>query len=190
MRGKPITRRTVLSRRDALSPEQRASASDVIASRLDALLAALPAGSIVGLYAPKGSEVATDRIDTQLRTRGMRVAYPRIIDGVRRLAFHEAAIDQLGVGPFGLRQPPTEAPELDLTTIAAFVIPGVAFDREGGRVGWGRGYYDATLAAAPSSLRIGVAFECQLLDQVPRDPHDALLHHIVTETHTYRGTAD
>ena len=190
MRGKPITRRTVLSRRDALTADVRDAASDAIATRVDDLLAAVAPGAIVALYAPKGTEVATARIDASLRTHGLRVAYPRIVDGQRRLAFCEATPDELVPGRFGLREPATDATDIELTNIAAFIVPGVAFDRDGGRVGWGRGYYDATLAAAaPGALRIGVAFECQLMDQVPRDPHDAVLHYVVTETATYRGAA-
>lgn len=190
MRAKPITRRTVLSRRDALTADERAAASDVIATRIDALLAAVPAGSVVALYAGKGSEVATDRIDASARARGLRVAYPRIVDGERRMAFCEVTIETLVPGHFGLREPAADARAIELESIAAFVVPGVAFDRRGGRVGWGRGYYDATLAAAaPGALRVGVAFEIQMMDQVPSDPHDAPLHHVVTETATYRGAA-
>ena len=74
-----------------------------------------------------------------------------------------------------------------LSDIAAFAIPGLAFDRAGGRVGWGRGYYDATLAAAPQALRIGLAFECQIVESVPHDPHDVRLHYVVTEAAVYRA---
>lgn len=190
MPAKPITRRTVLSRRDALTADARAAANEVIAERVDTLLATLPVGAIVALYASKGSEVATDRMDASARARGLRVAYPRIVDGERRLVFGEVAIETLVPGHFGLLEPAGDAPAIDLTSIAAFVVPGVAFDRNGGRVGWGRGYYDATLvAAAPGALRIGVAFDIQLMDQVPRDPHDALLHYVVTENATHRGAA-
>jgi 5-formyltetrahydrofolate cyclo-ligase len=55
------------------------------------------------------------------------------------------------------------------------VIPGLAFDRDGWRVGWGHGYYDATLAGAPDALRIGLAFETQMVESVEHDPHDAHL---------------
>jgi len=190
MRGKPITRRTVLSRRDALTPQARAEASDAITARVEALLAPLAAGSLVALYAPKGTEVATARIDAALRARNVRVAYPRVVDGERQLAFQESSAETLVPARFGLREPAPDAPAVTLASITAFVVPGVAFDRSGGRVGWGRGYYDATLAAAPGALRIGVAFECQLMDQVPRDPHDVLLQYVVTEADTYRGAAD
>ena len=56
----------------------------------------------------------------------------------------------------------------------------------GGRIGWGRGHYDATFAvASPGALRIGLAFECQLIDQVAREPHDIALHILITEVATY-----
>ncbi|HEX5061643.1 MAG TPA: 5-formyltetrahydrofolate cyclo-ligase, partial [Kofleriaceae bacterium] len=76
----------------------------------------------------------------------------------------------------------------DLSEIAAVFVPGLAFDRAGGRIGWGRGYYDVTLAAAsPAALRIGLAFECQIIEHVPREPHDAALHYVVTEAAIYRA---
>lgn len=187
MRPKPMTRRTVLSRRDALAAEERATASDAIATSTIQLLAQHPAGAAVALYAPKGTEVDTSRIDAFARARGLRVLYPRIIDGERRLAFHEAALDALVPGPFGLREPHVSAPAVDLAELAAVIVPGLAFDRAGGRIGWGRGYYDATLVHAPGALRIGLAFECQIIDAVPRDPHDASLHYVVTEAAIYRA---
>src|SRR4051794_14147608 len=101
MRPKPITRRTVLSRRDALTHEQRASASDAIADEVMQLIAKLPAGAIVALYASKGSEVDTSRVDAFARTRNLRVVYPRIVDGDRRLSFHEVTIDELVPATFG-----------------------------------------------------------------------------------------
>ena len=185
-RGKPVTRRTVLSRRDALTPEERAAATLRIAEEVEALLRTLPAGAVVGLYAGKGSELATDEIDRRARALGLRVAYPRVVDNAKRLVFAEATIGELVAGRFGLREPAASAREVELTEVAAFVVPGIAFDRSGGRIGWGHGHYDATLTAAPVAVRIGVAFECQVLDHVPRDPHDALLHHVVTEVATYR----
>jgi len=176
----------VLSRRDALTQAERDAATARIAETVEGLLRALPAGAVVGLYAAKGSEVATDEIDRRARASGLRVAYPRVVDGGKRLVFAEAQIGELVAGRFGLREPAASASEVELGDVAAFIVPGIAFDRGGGRVGWGHGHYDATLTAAPAAVRIGIAFECQVLDHVPRDPHDALLHHIVTEVTSYR----
>jgi 5-formyltetrahydrofolate cyclo-ligase len=187
MPQKPITRRTALLRRDALTEAERETASNVIANAAMQLLAKLEAGAMVALYATKGTEVDTARIDAFARARGLRVAYPRIVDGDRRLAFHEVTIDELVPGKLGLREPLPTSHAVDLSELAALIIPGLAFDRSGGRIGWGRGYYDATLAAIPAALRIGLAFECQIVERVPRDPHDAPLHYVVTEAATYRA---
>jgi 5-formyltetrahydrofolate cyclo-ligase len=104
------------------------------------------------------------------------------------LEFHAVAPEQLVAGRFGLREPRADwRNAVGLVEIGAFVLPGLAFDRRGGRVGWGGGHYDATLAAAPDALRIGLGFECQLVDDVPHEPHDALLHYVVTEVATYKA---
>lgn len=181
-RPKSVTRRTALARRDALTPSERAAASLAIGSRAASVL---PGAGVVALYAPKGSEVATAGLDAALRARGIGVAYPRVIPGGLRLDLHLVTIDALVPGTFGLREPAADAARVDLATITAFCVPGLAFDRTGGRVGWGRGYYDATLAAAPAAMRVGLAFECQLLDAVPAEAHDIKLHHVITELASY-----
>jgi 5-formyltetrahydrofolate cyclo-ligase len=186
MQGKRITRRTIRLRRDALTDEARASASEQIASAVTGLVTELPVGSIVALYAATRTEVATRSLDQRVRARGLRVAYPRVVDGERRLSFHEVTIGELASGRFGLDEPRPDAPTVALTNIAVFVIPGLAFDRDGWRVGWGHGYYDATLASAPDALRIGLAFDCQLVENVEHDPHDAHLDVVVTESALYR----
>lgn len=187
-RTKPITRRTVLLRRDTMSELARIAASDLIADFAMQLVARFPAGETIALYAPKGTEVDTARIDAFARARGLRVVYPRVVDGSKLLAFHDAPVDALEAGHFGLREPRADAPTIELPAITAFMVPGLAFDRAGGRIGWGRGFYDVTLAAAnPQALRIGLAFECQLIDEVPRDPHDIHLHYVVTEAAIYRA---
>ena len=185
-RGKRATRKTLLALRDALTPATRASASRAIADRANDLLdVKLPQNSMIALYAAKGTEVETVEIDDHARTHGFRVAYPRIVAGDRRLAFHEVLRGKLVTARFGLREPRPDAPALPLDQVTAFVIPGIAFDRAGGRIGWGRGYYDATLELAPAALRIGLAFECQLVDHIEREPHDVALQYIITEVATY-----
>lgn len=187
---KPITRRTVLLRRDRMPQTERDQASATIAGEVMQLLARMPAGDVVALYAAKGTEVDTASIDAFARARGLRVVYPRIVDGQRRLEFCEVDVGELVEGKFAIREPRADAPAVDLATITAFVIPGLAFDRAGGRIGWGRGYYDATLTVAnPHALRIGLAFECQLVDAAARDAHDVPLHYVVTEAAVYRGAS-
>jgi 5-formyltetrahydrofolate cyclo-ligase len=177
----------LLARRDAMAVAERAAANVAICDAANALLAArAPRGAAVALYAAKGSEVDTGRIDACARAHGLVVAYPRVVEDERMLAFHAAAVDELVPAPFGLREPRAGAPRVEVADIAVFVVPGLAFDRGGGRIGWGRGHYDATLAAAlPSALRVGLAYECQVVDQVAREAHDVALHIIITEVATY-----
>jgi len=167
--------------------EVRAAASVTIGDAANALLASrLSPGAVVALYAAKGSEVETARIDDFAHAQGWRVAYPRVSGHARSLTFHAVSLDELTPSRFGLREPSAEIPALGLDEISAFVVPGLAFDRGGGRIGWGRGHYDATFAAAPASaLRIGLAFECQLIEDVVREPHDVALHIIITEVATH-----
>jgi 5-formyltetrahydrofolate cyclo-ligase len=189
-RGKPVTRRTVLSKRDALTADDRALASLRIAERVnELLLGTLSVGKMtVALYSPKGSEVDTFIVDEHVRNAGGRVVYPRVVDDTKVLEFYAVAPEQLIPGRFGLREPRADwRNAVGLVEIGAVIVPGLAFDRGGGRVGWGHGHYDATLAAAPDALRIGLAFECQLVDEVPREPHDALLHYVVTDVATYKA---
>jgi 5-formyltetrahydrofolate cyclo-ligase len=185
-RGKMAMRRASLTVRDAMSPEARAAASEAIATATNVLLASrLVRGATVALYVAKGSEVDTARIDAAARAAGLIVAYPRVI-GAGALAFHAVTRDALVPAGFGLREPSAAATPIALADIAAFIVPGLAFDRAGGRLGWGKGHYDATFAASPASaLRIGVGFACQLVERVTREPHDVALHGIITEDATY-----
>jgi 5-formyltetrahydrofolate cyclo-ligase len=176
-----------LSRRDALSVDERAAASVAICDAANALLAErVTRGAVLALYATKGSEVDTSRIDAAARSAGLVVVYPRVIEAARTLAFHAVTVDELAPARFGLREPSADAAAVELADVAAFVVPGLAFDRGGGRIGWGRGHYDATFAAAsPSALRVGLAYECQLVERVAREPHDVAIHFLVTEVTTY-----
>ena len=187
-RSKRITRRALLAQRDSLSEVERAEKSKKIAERADALLtryAEESSGGVVAMYASKGSEVDTTAIDASARARGLVVAYPRVIGDATPLAFHAARIDELVPAPFGLREPEPNAPAIELGRIGVFFVPGLGFDRGGGRIGWGRGHYDATLTAAPGAQRVGLAYDFQVVDAVPREAHDTMLHVILTEVATY-----
>jgi len=184
-RPKRVTRRTALSLRDALTDAERASASAAIVAAANRLLDGVT--GTIALYSPKGSEVDPGALDAALRARGVTIVYPRLVDSQRLLAFHRASPDELVAARFDLREPRAdESTRVALDQIAAFVVPVLAFDRDGGRIGWGRGHYDATLAAAPpNALRVGLAFACQLVDHIDHEPHDIRLHHVITEGASY-----
>lgn len=169
-----------------MTSAEREAASERIASAANQWLAdRMSPGEILGLYWAKGTEVDTARIDAFARACGITVAYPRVLDRQRGLTFHAVTPSELLPSRFGLREPLADAPAVEVSEISAFVIPGLAFDLGGGRLGWGLGHYDATLTAAPKALRIGIAFECQVVDRLEHDPHDIPVHLIITEVATH-----
>ncbi len=190
LRDKFVTRRELLARRNGVSPDRREAASHRIAERVRVVLADHGMfGSTIALYAAKGSEVDTGTIDSEVRKAGGHVAYPRVVDRTLELTFHRVTPDELIGGSFGLREPrPDSKTRVPLTDIGAYIVPGIAFDKDGWRIGWGRGHYDATLSlSSERALRLGIAFECQIIRHVPHEPHDARLQFVITELATYKA---
>lgn len=184
--GKAALRALALARREQLGEDERGHGAAVVAAHAEATLAALSAGDVVAVYASKGSELCSLAIDARARQLGLRVAYPRVVRAQRHLTFALAAPDELVAAAFGLREPAAAAPALALDEIRCFFVPGLVFDEAGGRIGWGRGYYDNTFARAPRALRIGLAFECQVVERVPQAEHDIPLHGLFTEARARR----
>jgi 5-formyltetrahydrofolate cyclo-ligase len=178
---KATLRAALIAARRALPAEDRQSRSRSVASRL-VELPAFSRARTVGLYAPIGAEVDTAEVARLAAVAGKQVAFPRIVPGERALAYAACAVDALVVGALGTREPPPCARAVPLAELDLAVVPGVAFDARGRRLGRGRGHYDATLAALPPhAARIGLAFELQIVAEVPEEPHDAPLDAVVTE---------
>jgi 5-formyltetrahydrofolate cyclo-ligase len=178
---KQAMRAAMTAARSRLSAGDRAAFSHLIAARVLGL-AAVQRAHTLALYAPMGAEVDTAEIARELAARGRRIAYPRLIDGERALAFAACREDALRPGPLGTREPPPEATAVPAREIAAVLVPGLAFDGRGCRLGRGRGHYDATLASLPAATaRIGLAFEMQIVPAVPHEEHDLPLDVVVTE---------
>lgn len=148
-------------------------------------MCALPSfarAATVGLYAPMGAEVDTAELGRLSTSAGKRIAYPRVTTGERRLAYAECESGALVGGALRTREPPAGCREVPLDELDLVVVPGVAFDARGRRLGRGGGYYDATLTALrPGAARVGLAFELQIVDAIPEEPHDAPLDAVVTE---------
>jgi 5-formyltetrahydrofolate cyclo-ligase len=89
---------------------------------------------------------------------------------------------ELVQGRFGAREPPPGRGGVPLTEVDCVIVPGLAFAPDGRRLGRGGGHYDATLAAMPRALRVGVAFDAQLVRAVPHEAHDAFLDALATES--------
>jgi 5-formyltetrahydrofolate cyclo-ligase len=174
-------REQVIAHRARLTPAERDDASRRIADRV-AALDAFAAARTVALYAPIGAEVDTAEIARRAHADRKALAWPRLPSGRLALEFAACDPDRLVAGPHRTREPPPGAPALPPEGIDLVLVPGVAFDAAGQRLGRGRGHYDATLAAMPRrTARVGLCFEVQLVSRLPSEPHDARLDAIVTE---------
>lgn len=184
---KRALRAEMIAARARLSPAEREASSRAVAERV-ASLPAFAGARTVALYPSLGAEVGTAEIARRALAAGKRLAWPRLAPGALALAFAACLPDELVPGPLGTREPPPEAPAVALAEIDCLLVPGVAFDARGRRLGRGRGHYDATLAALPpGAARIGLAFEAQLVAEVPREPHDVPLDAVVTERRVLRS---
>jgi 5-formyltetrahydrofolate cyclo-ligase len=183
-------RMEALARRDALDLRWRIEASLAMADMARRHILADP-GDIVSGFWPMRSEVDVRPIMFALRESGARLCLPAIIDKTT-IVFRELLRggDLIDTG-YGTSGPGPEAEVLDP---AIMLVPLAAFDARGHRIGYGAGYYDravARLHAAGQSPRlVGIAFDCQEISIVPDEPHDVILHEILTETGLRRFSAD
>jgi 5-formyltetrahydrofolate cyclo-ligase len=182
-RAKRLIRRSVLEERDALPPVVRAEWGERIAQRSVELPEVREARAAM-LFSSFGSEVPTGPLIERLRERGIVVALPRIEDGdLVPVAFTPG--DPVRATSFGAVEP-IDGNGLEPASLDVVGVPGVAFDRFGGRVGYGGGYYDRFLRGLPA-FRIGLAFGLQVIeDRLPAGAFDLPVHAIVTEEETIR----
>jgi 5-formyltetrahydrofolate cyclo-ligase len=138
-----------------------------------------PPGAIVAGFWPMGAEIDPRPLLLALQGRGHALALPVTPRRGNPLSFRAWRFGApLGPGRFGTRQPFPEAPEV---TPDFVLVPMLAFDGRGHRLGYGGGYYDRTLAALPFAAALGIAFASQRLPLVPTDPTDIPLPRIATE---------
>jgi 5-formyltetrahydrofolate cyclo-ligase len=178
LNAKSELRRRLRAARDALPLGERHRLSESIWANLLRHPALRPCQR-VGLYAALRSEVATDGLFAALRSLGKTVCLPRTCETPRGLVF--AVSDDfadLVPGPLGIGEPSGDS--VPLASIDLLVVPGLAFDRAGHRLGYGAGYYDRVLEAYTGKV-VGLAYSLQLVSDVPVDRHDRSVDMIVTE---------
>lgn len=185
-RRKKALRRAATAARRQLSPQERAVASDAAVDRLLALPELREVHTVL-LYAAVGDEPDVAAALAVLRQRGVRTLLPRVRGELVELVA-AGELHSLAAGYRGIREP--DGPSIDPEVVDVAIVPGVAFDPVGGRLGRGGGHYDRLLPALPSDApRIGVCFACQVVPMVPREPHDAPIDVVVTERAVYRTLA-
>ena len=142
----------------------------------------------IAVYHAIHSELDPTLLIESLRARGATIVYPRVRKTTPVLEFCVVeSTDHFQSGPFGLLEPSNEAAPIDLALIDAFVVPALAFDRHGNRLGWGKGHYDHTLAQNSHALRVGLCFQDQIEPSLPIDSNDQSMDWVVTDAKAFQG---
>ena len=180
--NKAALRKEAESRRRALSPE----VVERWGGEVQRHLAALPLFSdrvirAVAVYDAQPFEVPLSNFVLELNSRGVTCVFPRVIKGSRELVLQVVG-DRWVKGPLGIREPAPSCPVIEIADIDVFLVPGVAFTRDGKRLGRGAAYYDVTLAKrARQAQTIGIAFECNVVTELPTESHDVRVDFLATE---------
>lgn len=137
----------------------------------------------VMFYLAMPDEVQTEQLIKNTLRLGKQVCVPLLGKKYGEMTAAEiTSLDELIVGKFGLKMPNPKTTSLILpSSIQMVVVPAVAFDRNGNRLGLGAGYYDRFLTEAGNSVLIGMAWQCQLVNQLPAEEHDIKMHYLMTE---------
>jgi len=134
---------------------------------------------IVMLYSALPDEVPTQQLIDELASQGKQVLLPRVVSETEMELRRYTSRSDLAAGAFGIMEPVGDVFS-DYDTIDTAIIPGMAFDLAGHRLGRGRGYYDRFLSRIPHVYKIGVCYPTQLVEHVPTDEHDIMMDCIVT----------
>jgi len=150
------------------------------------LVRLIPAGAVIGLYYAAGHEAPAGHYARWFFERGHRIALPWFADRDAPMMFREWANpfvdEELKPDPFQSRQPPaSSAPVMP----DVLFCPLLGFTASGDRLGQGAGHYDRWIASNPPDMAIGLAWDCQLVESLPCEPHDRPLNAVITPTRLF-----
>ncbi len=174
--NKKQQRQQYLEIRNQISHRERHSAH--ICDLLEQFLSQNRIQSIAAYY-PLGSEVDVRPLLYKWEHSGKRLALP-ISYSAGKMVFHETSLLTLQTGRYGILQPPEYSPIVHLEEVECILVPGIAFDRRGMRIGYGKGYYDRILANYTGNT-VGVCYSAQVARQICCEPHDIPLKYLATE---------
>ncbi len=191
--SKPDIRKRLLALREQLAPMTRAASSAAINARIVRLESYRQANNILG-YMNIGAEFASEVWVRQVLADGKRLVLPRVNRDTKRLELYRVDDPdwQLAEGMWGIREPVVERCERlnGLNEVEFVLLPGVAFTREGARLGYGGGFYDKLLSCGSEQSRasrpalVAAAFAVQIVEQIPQEKTDVKVGWIITEQET------
>ncbi len=175
-------RRWMLEKRCSISDEKSIEISLTIQQKLF-LTPRYKEANIIALYSSFRGEVKTERLIERALFDGKKVVMPKISMEDYRMHFIAiSAKDDLMTNSYGLKEPEQKnSGYFAEENIDLFVVPGVAFDLSGNRIGMGKGYYDRALQSVSRDSVVALAYEFQLIDSVPAENHDVVMGTIITE---------
>jgi 5-formyltetrahydrofolate cyclo-ligase len=177
---KTAMRQQIKDRLAALKELEKKAASKAAALLLEQQELWKQAATLL-FYAPLPAEVDIWPLFEDSLRAGKRVFLPRHSDGIYSACEVTNPAEELQMGRFGIREPIDTCPEIGLNRLDFVLVPGIAFDLHGRRLGRGRGYYDQLLADVRGRI-CGVAFDEQIVPEIPVEPHDILVNCILTPT--------
>ena len=182
IKDKTSLRSKMREKRKRISKESRHHASESICGKLTQNTKAIAQNNpVIAVYFASPSEIDLSKfIDFSLQ-RNAKIVAPRWNGETYELALVKSLNDEdVRTGPMNILEP-AEDNILDPEDVDLWIIPGLAFTRNGKRLGYGGGWYDRLLSRAdPKSLKIGVAYDFQIVNDIPSEPHDIRIDNIVT----------
>lgn len=185
--SKEELRRRMIAARTAMDPADRARSSR-LAQQAVLESPEWARAQTVLLYIPVRGEADTAALAGVARATAKRLLLPRVEQAARRLWLHrwDGTAAQLVRGAYGIPEPRADLPLEDPAAVDLVIVPGVAFDRRGCRLGYGGGYYDRLLPRMLQAVKIGLGYAFQLVGCLPAEPHDVRLDGVATERGLYR----
>ena len=183
-------RKKILARRVELAPEEWKQKSRAVQARL-LNREEYRRAKTVHFYIGFKNEVDTEEVILKSLEAGKQVIVPRLNDKTNQLELSELKNfeKELRENQYGIKEPyspyirPVKPQDVQL-----MVLPGVAFDPSGNRIGFGKGFYDKLLSRSPMAVLIGLAFDFQIVESIPSENHDIKMHKIITEFRTIEAS--
>ena len=176
METKERIRARLSIKRDALEPEVYRQAEEAIALQLKQMEVIKERGYIYGYY-PLGKELSLLKFLDWALEAGKRVALPKV-EGSEMDFYEITSLQEVKKGSFGVMEPVT-GQKVNWEE-AVCLTPGVGFDRQGNRIGHGAGYYDRYFEIHPRLIRMGIAYEFQVVKEIPAEETDIGMEYLIT----------